>query len=203
MKVRQFITSGEVQKEIIVPNLGNKAIEIPAERSGYRDANKQIFGSDMFPKEIPGTFIGYTESISGYWHPTYILVPSEEKLFLGGEEGFKNGPRIIDDICGILRQTGIEVRSVRESDLQSFDYESENFDYWLADANIRTNSFGMKYVSSGQIMYSELLYYKDKNGKNKKSGLLSKIRDSKDEHRIIDSYCIRPVVVLDTVVTNC
>ena len=209
MKVNQFVTSGEIEKNIIVPNPGNRYVVIPGEKSGYtstpRKFEEQIFESDIFPKEIPGVLIGLTEAISGYWHPTYLLEPSTNNLFLEGKEGYINGIDILNEICEkLISQTGIyAVRSIRKSDLDLFHYElEEDSEYWLASTEIRTNSSGVKYVSEGKIMYSELQYYRDDNRKNKRGGLLNKIILNNEEFRCIDSYPIRPVVILNTVVTN-
>ena len=112
---------------------------------------------------------------------------------------------ILNEICEkLINQIGLyAVRSIRESDLDLFHYElEEDSKYWLASTEIRTNSFGMEYVSEGKLMYSELQYYRDDNRKNKRGGLLNKIILNNEEFRCIDSYPIRPVVILNTVVTN-
>ena len=209
MKTKQFTTSGEVQKNIIVPNPGNRCIVIPGEKSGYtftpRKFKEQIFESNIFSKEISGVLIGLTEAISGYWHPTYLLEPSTNNLFLEGKEGYINGIDILNEICEkLISQTGIyAVRSIRKSDLDLFHYElEEDSKYWLASTEIRTNSSGVKYVSEGKIMYSELQYHRDNNRKNKRGAILNKVRPNNAEYRDIDSYPIRPVVILNTVITN-
>ena len=114
MKTKQFTTSGEVQKNIIVPNPGNRCIVIPGEKSGYtftpRKFKEQIFESNIFSKEISGVLIGLTEAISGYWHPTYLLEPSTNNLFLEGKEGYING---IDIICHFIRKKLTHIRKYK------------------------------------------------------------------------------------------
>ena len=51
-------------------------------------------------------------------------------------------------------------------------------------------------------MYSELQYHRDDNRKNKRGAILNKVRPNNEEYRDTDSYPIRPVVILNTVVTN-
>ena len=94
----------------------------------------------------------------------------------------------MDEICtNLIEQEGIlKCRSIRESDLKFFMYENEKIEYWLATKNetrnIIYNYFYMKAIQEGMIISCYLFNSYELSG--------------------IRCYPIRPVVILDTVVTG-
>ena len=184
MNVSKFITLKEAKKSIVVPNPGERSLMIRSIDSGYE--NNQVFSSEVFPEKIKGNFLGLVETMKGIAHPAYVLNVTNKELYLRGNKGYENGPAIMNGICNtILNQDGIlKVRSVKWSDLKAFNYRQERQPcYWLASLSV--------YVYSDNNYQYSICYVNRGNAINLGYGDYG-----------YNSCYIRPVVVLDSIVTN-
>ena len=187
MIVAREIPCTNVKKSIIIPNPMNRKVIVKPSKSGYD--KKQVFTNGIFPNKIDANLLGFSRTDDGKIHPAYLLVDTtKEPLYLGEKRGYDNGIDIMDKICeNLISQEGIlECRSIMESDLKFFKYEDEKLDYWLATKNetrnIIYNYFYMKAIQEGMIISCYLFNSYELSG--------------------IRCYPIRPVVILDTVVTG-
>ena len=161
------ISESEVPKEIIVPNPGNRKVVITPEESG--SDKEQVFTSDCLPDEIPYKLLGMVQYPDGSYYLKYVAnAVTSQKLSLQGKEGTKNSVKIINNIAFFLtwQQRMLEAKSVKESDLEFFDYEKEkDLSYWLASPGVTYggsgSSFGPGAVRSGVANTGVDLFYSD------------------------------------------
>ena len=59
MEYKAAITADEVQENIVIPNTEWRTYIAKKENTGYDE--DQVFTNEVFPKEISGIFIGFTE----------------------------------------------------------------------------------------------------------------------------------------------
>ena len=186
MIVAREIPCTNVKKSIIIPNPMNRKVIVKPSKSGYD--KKQVFTNGIFPNKIDANLLGFSRTDDGKIHPAYLLGVTNEVLWLGEKRGYDNGINIMDEICtNLIEQEGIlKCRSIRESDLKFFMYENEKIEYWLATKNetrnIIYNYFYMKAIQEGMITSCYLFNSYELGGTR--------------------CYPIRPVVILDTVVTG-
>ena len=184
MHVSKFITLQGAKGSINIPNPGGRSLIIRSIDSGYE--NNQVFTSEVFPEKIKGKFLGLVETMKGIAHPAYVLNVTNKELHLRGSKGYEYGPSIMNGICNkLLNQDGIlEARSIKWSDLEAFNYKQEKQPcYWLASLNV--------YVYSGNESQYSICYVNKGNAINLGYG-----------NNGYNSCYIRPVVVLDSIVTN-
>lgn len=189
MKVKKQVPLNEIKRRIKVPNPEKRRCTVSSRKSGYSE--KQVFTSDVFSKEISAKLIGYYITSSKKVHPAYILEVSKKELFLKGFKGRRYGRDIMHELCRkLLSQKGIlYIRNVKRSDLsaKNFDYENESKIYWLASKCIeqfKANMFlDMKFVCRGKLCSCKLV-------------------DVDRLSELIYGYGVRPVIVLDTEITN-
>ena len=127
------ITGRELPREIILPNPGDRKVVIkPGESGVYK---KQVFTSDCLPDEIQYKLLGMVQYIDGNYYPKYVAnAVTSQKLGLTGKEGAENGVETINNIAFYLtwQQGMLKAKSVKNSDLNFFDYKKERLSYWLA-----------------------------------------------------------------------
>ena len=189
MKVKKQVPLNEIKRRIKVPNPEKRRYTVSSRKSGYSE--KQVFTSDVFPKEISAKLIGYYITSSKKVHPAYILEVSKKELFLKGFKGRRYGRDIMHELCRkLLSQKGIlYIRNVKRSDLSAkdFDYENESKIYWLASKCIeqfKANMFlDMKFVCRGKLCSCKLV-------------------DVDKLSELTYGYGVRPVIVLETEITN-
>ena len=131
--VPSVMTLKEVPQEILVPNPGGREIGITPEESGYGE--EQVFTSNCLSDEISYEFLGLIMFPDGSVYPKYKAnVVTSEELYLKGRRGYQNGIDIINMVAWWLtwQEKMLEAKSIKMSDLECFDYESENISYWLA-----------------------------------------------------------------------
>ncbi len=136
MDIKPIIRLDEVPKTIILPNPGGRELLITPEESGVEE--EQVFTSEDLPDEIPYEFLGLVKLPEGCIYPKYKSnVITTKELALNGKIGELNGINIINNIAfGLTYQEDIMViaKSIKYSDLKSFDYKSEKLRYWLASS---------------------------------------------------------------------
>lgn len=186
MIVEREISRDNVKRTVIIPNPMNRKVIVKPNESGYD--KKQIFTNGIFPNKIEAKFLGFSRTDDGKIHPAYLLGVTSDVLWLGAKRGYDNGIDIMDKICEtFMGQKGVlKSRSIRESDLNFFRYECEKLEYWLATR-----------CQDPSVIYTYYYLKTIQFGKANRCYLYNSYESSS-----IRCYPIRPVVILDTVVTG-
>ena len=199
MEYKTVITTDEVQKNIVIPNTGGWTYIAKKENTGYDE--DQVFTSEVFPKEISGIFIGFTE-IDSKIYPVYVLDVISKDLFLCGSKGYNNIIKITYGICdSLLHQNRDDIllaRSIIDSDLESFNYKKEPLTYWLASK--KSSHDKNKYWSYNRYSVKSIWYGKVKE--NLLFEMADNINSVASDREYIYNYPIRPVVVLNSQITD-
>lgn len=195
MEYKTVITTDEVQKNIVIPNMEGRKYIAKKEDTGYDE--DQVFTSEIFPKENPGKLIGFTE-IESKIHPVYVLDVTSKDLFLCGKEGYSNIITIIYGICNSLlcqdREEILLARSITDSDLCCFNYNKEPQTYWLASKKASRDK--NKYWSYNRYSVKSVWYGKVKE--NLLFEMADSINSVMSDREYMYNFPIRPVVVLNS-----
>ena len=154
--VPSSMTLEEVPQEILVKNPRKRMVVIEQQESGWKE--KQVFKSECLPDEIPYKLLGLVKFPDRTVYPKYRAnVVTDKELCLRGIPGYKNGISIIDKVAWWLtwQKNMLEAKSIKKPDLEFFDYEKEDFSYWLASpGSFNSGSyahFGPGAVRSGRV----------------------------------------------------
>lgn len=186
MKVEEFTTFDRVEETIQIQVQQDRSVLIPSIISGYKV--DQVFTSNDLPEVVTARYIGLAKDKRKGGHPTYIVEPTTKILRLRGENGYDNGPGILNRICRTLfsDEGVLTARSVKKSDLKRFDYKHENYRYWIASNEVElydnTCEYNLYKVRNGRISYNRLYN-------------LQGINQTREG-------AVRAVIVLQTKVTN-
>ena len=155
-EVPASMTLEEVPQEILVKNPRKRGVVIEPQSSGWKE--KQVFKSECLPDEIPYKLLGLVKFPDRTVYPKYRAnVVTDKELCLRGILGSKNGISIIDKVAWWLtwQKNMLEAKSIKKPDLEFFDYEKEDFSYWLASpASSSSGSFddiGPGVVDGGHV----------------------------------------------------
>ena len=147
----------EVPQKILVPNPGGRKLVIKPEASGYD--KEQVFTSDCLPHSIPYELLGLVKFPDGSVYPKYRAnVVTSEELDLNGEPGYQNGIDTINKVAWWLtwQKKMLEAKSIKKSDIECFDYKSENLSsYWLASPG-SFNYGSDAYFGPGAVFYGRV-----------------------------------------------
>lgn len=137
-EISSVISLEEIPKEILVSNPRGRNLVIKPEESGW--CGTQVFTSECLPDSILYELLGLIKFPDGSVYPKYRAnVVTETKLHLGGKIGYENGISVINKVAWWLtwQEKMLEAKSIKESDLNFFDYEKEKLSsYWLSSPGV-------------------------------------------------------------------
>lgn len=154
--IPSIMTLEEVPKEVLVPNPGGRELVITPKESGWNE--EQVFTSKCLPDIIPYELLGFIKFPDGSVYPKYRAnVITDKELWLKGRTGYEKGMSIIDKVAWWLtyQEKMLEAKSIKQPDLEFFNYKEEILSYWLASPgsyhNDRYVDFGPGAVKVGVV----------------------------------------------------
>ena len=154
--IPSIMTLEEVPKEVLVPNPGGRELVITPKESGWNE--EQVFTSKCLPDIIPYELLGFIKFPDGSVYPKYRAnVITDKELWLKGRTGYEKGMSIIDKVAWWLtyQEKMLEAKSIKQPDLEFFNYKEEILSYWLASpGSYRGGSaarFGPGVVGDGSV----------------------------------------------------